>query len=478
MSSLGELPIEQGRNLVLCFDGTDAKFRSKNTNVVKFFGLLQKENVDRQMCYYQAGIGTYVSPGMVSPLTSWLAKVADEAVAWYLDHHVMGGYRFLMQNYRAGDKICLFGFSRGAYTARALAAMLYSVGLLPQDNQEQIAFAYAVYKKTGSQKTNKKTNSGDDAMGQARKFKQTFCRPVIIEFVGCWDTVASTGLLMSKTLPFVSSNTAIRVFRHALSLDEHRVKYIPNTWHRTAPTPTEAARDPQKASYASGYNSPHEKMGHETRPETDVLEVWFAGCHSDVGGGNQPSEQKGTLSTLTLSWMVHEVMASQCGILFDETYLAQAGIAITAQEPTIHPRLLRTSESDNSSRVDHEDTPSALHDGTLDNHKLSESNARPGLPSTSGTNEVDAFSAPITDSLKSKPWWWILELLPLRRSWQDENGAWHWTYVPNLGRGREIHVPNPNFSVSVKERMNDPKLKYKPRARYHGEPRWVSGNYI
>ncbi|KZT42652.1 hypothetical protein SISSUDRAFT_979749 [Sistotremastrum suecicum HHB10207 ss-3] len=436
MSSLNGLPIKQGRNLVLCFDGTDAKFRSKNTNVVKFFGLLQKENVDRQMCYYQAGIGTYVSPGMVSPLTSWLAKVADEAVAWYLDHHVMGGYRFLMQNYRAGDKICLFGFSRGAYTARALAAMLYSVGLLPQDNQEQIAFAYAVYKKTGSQKTNKKTNySGDDAMGQARKFKQTFCRPVVIEFVGCWDTVASTGLLMSKTLPFVSSNTAIRVFRHALSLDEHRVKYIPNTWHRTAPTPTEAARDPQKASYASGYNSPHEKMGHETRPETDVLEVWFAGCHSDVGGGNQPSEQTGTLSTLTLSWMVHEVIASQCGILFEETYLAQAGIAITAQEPTIHPRLLRTFE-------------------------------------------IDAFSAPITDSLKSKPWWWILELLPLRRSWQDENGAWHWTYVPNLGRGREIHVPNPNFSVSVKERMNDPKLKYKPRARYHGEPRWVSGNYI
>ncbi len=56
----------------------------------------------------------------------------------YLDAHVMGGYNFLMANYRVGDKICLFGFSRGAYTARALAGMLTKIGLLPRDNIEQV----------------------------------------------------------------------------------------------------------------------------------------------------------------------------------------------------------------------------------------------------------------------------------------------------------------------------------------------------
>jgi uncharacterized protein (DUF2235 family) len=100
--------------------------------------------MDEQLCYYQVcfpalygahvcnvlyqpGIGTYFQPGAVQPLFQWGARMIDEAVAWYLDAHVRGGYTFLMQNYRPGDKICIFGFSRGAYTARALAGMLHKV---------------------------------------------------------------------------------------------------------------------------------------------------------------------------------------------------------------------------------------------------------------------------------------------------------------------------------------------------------------
>ena len=105
-----------------------------------------------------------------------IAELADEAVAWYLDHHVMQGYQFLMQNYHEGDKIIFFGFSRGAYTARALAGMLYSVGLLPRDNLQQISFAYKMYAKTG-------TTKGRE---QAALFKKTFSRTVVIEFIGCW----------------------------------------------------------------------------------------------------------------------------------------------------------------------------------------------------------------------------------------------------------------------------------------------------
>lgn len=87
----------------------------------------------------------------------------------------MGGYRFLMQNYRAGDKITLFGFSRGAYTARALAGMLTKVGLLPRDNFENIPFAYKMFANT---------SKGNEL--EAAGFKQTFCRSVEIEFIGVW----------------------------------------------------------------------------------------------------------------------------------------------------------------------------------------------------------------------------------------------------------------------------------------------------
>jgi uncharacterized protein (DUF2235 family) len=80
----------------------------QNSNVVKFFGLLNKDP-NHQLCYYDPGVGTWFRPGVVSPLFEWGAKILDLALAWYLDQHVMDGYRFLMQNYREGDKICLFG---------------------------------------------------------------------------------------------------------------------------------------------------------------------------------------------------------------------------------------------------------------------------------------------------------------------------------------------------------------------------------
>lgn len=142
------IPMHSPRTLVLCFDGTADQYaaavslpscpytatsfsrrdlpRVQNTNVVKFFSLLKKDNNDAQLCYYQvctlqsplrtvfetwyqAGLGTYFAPGVVSPLFNWGAKLLDEAVAWYLPAHVMGGYEFLMQNYTVGDKICIFG---------------------------------------------------------------------------------------------------------------------------------------------------------------------------------------------------------------------------------------------------------------------------------------------------------------------------------------------------------------------------------
>ena len=169
----------------------------QNTNVVHFFNLLSKDCDAEQLTYYQTGVGTYTNPGIFTPVTMWFAKLFDNAFAWYvpnffpdevlaeyllivfryrryLSAHVMGGYRFLMKNYRAGDKIALFGFSRGAYTARALAGMLTKVGLLQRDNDEHIPFAYKIFADRKDKE-------------QADRFKHTFCRHIeVIDFIGVW----------------------------------------------------------------------------------------------------------------------------------------------------------------------------------------------------------------------------------------------------------------------------------------------------
>ncbi|KAL0961461.1 hypothetical protein HGRIS_006406 [Hohenbuehelia grisea] len=463
--SAGEVT-KKGRTLVLCFDGTSNEYDSDNTNVIKFFSLLKKDDFNEQLCYYQAGIGTFFNPGVVSPIFEWCAKILDQAIAWYLDHHVMDGYRFLMQNYRVGDKICVFGFSRGAYTARALAGMLYKVGLLPRDNQEQIPFAYKLYKR--EDKEGVQLSSG---------FKQTFCQDVKIEFVGVWDTVSSVGVIMGKTLPFTNSNTAIKTFRHALALDERRAKFRPNNYHYTAPTPQAAEADPQHASNAKGdpeaSSPPGSGSGSDTdssnkdkknglsifqrlspklkckgskgstrdsatlqaQPgDTNVLEVWFIGCHSDVGGGNVTDDVTSSVANIPLRWMVREVILSQCGIQFEVAALQRLAI------PYVFPTLQLSS------------------DGTV--HKVG--NEQP---------IADAMQ-PIHDALKSNPFWWLLEIIPLHYTWQDAQGVWHRTFSFNFGKGRDIRDEKPNFHSTVKVRMADASLKYKPRAK------WTEGTEV
>lgn len=134
--------------------------------------LQQMANRDEQMVYYQPGIGTWTEPGINGYIQRWVAKTADLAVAWYLSGHIMSGYKFLMENHHLGDRICIFGFSRGAYTARALAGMLHCVGLLSKGNDEQVTFAYRIYKNN---------------IKLAPRFKQTFCKRVKIDFLGVWS---------------------------------------------------------------------------------------------------------------------------------------------------------------------------------------------------------------------------------------------------------------------------------------------------
>lgn len=432
------------RMLVLCFDGTSNEFSKQNTNVVKLFKLLKKDKPGEQLCYYQPGIGTYFKPGVVSPLLTWLAKTLDAAFAWYLDAHVLGGYEFLMENWRDGDKICLFGFSRGAYIARALAGLLYKVGLLSKNNSEQLCFAYKLYKR--------KDESGIEL---AAGFKETFCRNVKIEFVGVWDTVSSVGGIISRTLPFTSCNMAIRTFRHALALDERRAKFQPNLYRASVPngrsTPLLPSANDRMSTSEEASTSSTISLGptchpsvNSSRPymklpradivvncqDADIQEVWFPGCHSDIGGSAEPDTKKNSLSNITLRWMVYEVMKSQCGILFDDVALARAGIPVQT--------FLGVSSSSVAKEVQLDDT--------------------------------DAIE-PIHDSLKEKPPWWSLEFMFFRDSWQDLTGSWQSTFRMNFGRGRQIQVANPIFHRSVKQRMES-GIGYIPNAN------WKSGSEV
>lgn len=607
------------RTLVLCFDGTTNIYDDTNTNVVKLFSLMKRDNREEQMVYYQPGVGTYAPPGIFLPASIALAKVLDQGIALYLDKHVMGGYEFLMKHYNEGDRICLFGFSRGAYTARALAGMLNKVGLLPPDNIEQIPFAYSAYKRSD-------LNGFECSDG----FKKTFCRTVEIEFLGVWDTVSSVGVLWPRHLPFTASNAIVKRFRHAVSLDEHRAKFKQNVWHVHSPNEANAKRDPDRgspiatrmtsprtspvttlrlpkksrkpspipemdvnvtaatppiqeaalpdsennqgplwlndgqmdlrnfvssapsspgiheenrggpldgtwhsrettrvqgarpdsgigglgvephvtitanpvlhpiksdislaagitsglgvaasvgvageaetekkpstgvfswlknrvpkkhstkmsgsAAFEEAWEEHHSDDGRPKEPETDVLEVWFAGCHSDVGGGEELNSAKYSLSNISLRWMVRQIILAQCGIQFDHNALREMDIPL----PTLS--FGRTN-------------PTAVYSHEIDAAAMKEAQER---------EQRDAL-ADMHDALDN-PLWWPLEFFPLIHSYQDEKGKWHRSFRWNVFRPRHarktLGVVKVHKSVQYRQQNSD----YVPRARLDGTIEYV-----
>jgi uncharacterized protein (DUF2235 family) len=256
-------------NIVLCFDGTNNEYAAINTNVIKMYAMIDRSR-DDQFMYYQPGIGTIPPPGVWDKVKKWVLTRLDLAFAFLLENHVCDGYRFLMRYYCPGDRIFIFGFSRGAYTARALAAMLYRVGLLSKGNEELVPFAWGMFQRPK-----------DDPLPQG--FKELFCRELRIHFLGVWDTVSSVGWAFDpKYLEFTAFNPSVDIVRHAVALDERRAYFRSNLWSSHPP------------------------------PGQDVSEIWFPGVHCDVGGGYV--EREAGLSKLALRWMVDEAKKFGLGI--------------------------------------------------------------------------------------------------------------------------------------------------------------------
>lgn len=451
-------PAHSARNIILCFDGTGNKFGEHNSNVIHLFRALVKKD-PRQLVYYQPGIGTYMEHHYFTRSASYLASVIDQGIALDLNDHVKEGYQYIMHNYRPGDNICLFGFSRGAHTARVVAGMLYKVGILPPHNDQQVDFAFSVYQKTG--------NEGDDL---SKEFKQTFAMPATVKFVGVWDTVSSVGII-PRSHPYTSVNYAVQHFRHALALDERRARFRPNFW--CEPTPgREQELDVDEHSIKipePGASRENWSYSPPDRDICDVQEVWFAGCHADIGGGSHPNKIRESLSHIPLRWMIKESLLAGSGILFDLRYLKSLGINVKA----LSEELKAKGHDPNALGF----TPEALKELEADkavilaphrNLKHIHTNNHPSPRLLSHVqriheNHVDIL-AKIFDQLSLVFWWWILELLPLLVTYQKADGNWVRRRMRNFGQGRYIPLADDGIKVhvSVKIRIEESEKTDEP----------------
>lgn len=274
-----------GKNLVICCDGTGNEIEGNLSNVLKLFRILQKDAGQR--VYYNPGVGTIGTDDAWTRLTQNTKSVFGLTTGYGLDNEILDAYRFVVENHEPDDRLFLFGFSRGAYTVRALAALLHMVGLLQPDQRNILNFALSAYKKTSETSDFQPAWQFGTVAG---------ARPVIIDFLGVWDTVASVivprwdrGIPIPtlQMLPYTRRNSSVKVFRHAKAIDERRRFFRLNRW-----------RDPQ--DFIADPFAPQNKV-----PQ-DIKQVWFAGVHADIGGG-YPETCSG-LSKYPLNWMLDEAV--------------------------------------------------------------------------------------------------------------------------------------------------------------------------
>ncbi|KAJ2924608.1 hypothetical protein H1R20_g12474, partial [Candolleomyces eurysporus] len=470
---------------------------------------------------------------MATPWVSRVRKILDTMFASSIHAHVMSGYEFLMQSYTAGDRICIFGFSRGAYTARSLAGMIHKVGLLPPNNFEQVPFAYKMYSRT-------------DTIGweQSNEFKKAFCVNVDIEFIGVWDTVDSVGII-PKRLPFTTSNTLVKTFRHAVSLDERRAKFKANLWNRPTseeeklglPDPSHSAepnvpalskdatvdsdevsflfKDDKKRNEKTNGQAKKPRQGrgmtlgirtvnsddklmnayeriYSERNErmTDIEEVWFAGCHCDVGGGSVSNKTRHSLARIPLRWMVREIFKAQTGILFITERLTEIGMDPSTLYPFVVPRPDALPVGENKIR----NRP--VKEIPIRPHMLLTKKSRPTVADVSKPPPVTMLASeeeedlmdslsPIYDQLKVKKAWWFLEIIPLQLRYQRGNNQWVTYFGLNHAKPRFIpkqraHGVKVHRSVKLRmeaeyedERKRQKGKKYEPRPIFTVEPTWI-----
>jgi uncharacterized protein (DUF2235 family) len=301
------------RRLVVCMDGTWNKPGQKDegvrteTNVLRLSEALAK--LPDQITGYFRGVGTDRGE-----------QLSGGAFGWGLFDQIKDGYRFLREQFQPGDPIYIFGFSRGAYSARSLSGMVLRCGIVRRDanprfpdlgadllttqqdgnlRMDVVDRIFALYKRAYDPKNRH----------EVERFKQQYCHDTAVRFVGVWDTVGALGIpdgvipflkkfdqaLDEKLYGFLNTdlNPRVEAACHAVAIDERRKSFLPTLW-------TDPGGAPPRVNVAG----------------SSVEQTWFVGAHSNVGGGYA---DRG-LSDIALKWMIDR--AVKHGLQFEPAALA------------------------------------------------------------------------------------------------------------------------------------------------------------
>ena len=299
-------------NIILCSDGTgNTTIKDRGTNVFKLFEAINTHHSTPQIAIYDDGVGSG---------TSKVSQILGGAFGYGLSRNVRELYTSLVRNYNSGDKIYLFGFSRGAFTVRSLAGMISYMGVLDRNHcktdaelNDYVKHAYREYRRSQRawleralglffvtpaiifQRNIKKKKH----LLKQPEFKKLFSTKLptpehkLIRFIGVWDTVSAVGFPVPLASWFVNTfiyrfsfsdndlNQDVEHASQALSIDDQRKTFKPEVWN--------------------------EKSDDD---KNRIDQVWFAGVHANVGGGYP----KQGMSLVSLIWMMHK--AQDAGIKF------------------------------------------------------------------------------------------------------------------------------------------------------------------
>ncbi len=271
------------KKLIICCDGTWNE-PGDDTNVVKMFRALlpSDPNGNVQVMYYDAGVGSGALPG---------GKLLAGATGFGISRNIQEAYRFIANNFEPDTRIYCFGFSRGAYTVRALGGLVRFAGLLTKTDLGKLPWVYEVYRTHPDKREHHRHyREVEEILSRAREED----RKPSIHFMGVWDTVGALGV-PTPLLGGISRKWWVGFFDvsadnidyayHAIAIDERRGPFKPSIW----------------SNAWSGCK--------------EIKQVWFPGVHANVGGGYADSG----LSDVAFGWMAR--MARNRGLEFDEDYM-------------------------------------------------------------------------------------------------------------------------------------------------------------
>jgi uncharacterized protein (DUF2235 family) len=295
------------RIAVFC-DGTwNSSESDEPTSIYKLQTMLESDPTKGQVCAYFAGVGTDKRFDGVTQKSGWIRRTLNKygggAFGWGLDDKVKQTYEFLCHVYQPGDTIYLFGFARGAYTARSVAGMIRKCGLIDDPTTARINEAFELYRKSGN------ANAPDNLhiMAERKRLSPRFATSqkdvdwrggghiVQIAYMGVFDTVGARGMppailgpiasLWNSQYKFHDMNLSslVKSARHALAIDERRVFFVPAKWGNL-----------DNANGKDGLNN------GDTGPLRPYQQILFVGDHSIIGG----SAPEQPLVAIALEWLV------------------------------------------------------------------------------------------------------------------------------------------------------------------------------